>query len=130
LHTYLNFQENISHGDIDKLNAELEDLKKYVGEDAIFDLYRGILFNLQSDFENSEPFFDRLVTEIPDFLDGYTYKLYGLLLQDKKDEALSLIAKMKERFSISEEELTFELQEEYKEFTDSEAYKNIFKSAE
>lgn len=130
LHTYLNFQENIVHGDLDKLNAAIDDLKKYVGEDPIFDLYRGILFNLQSDYEKSEPFFDRLVTEIPNFYGGYYYKLYSLLLQDKTSEALTLIAKMKEHFSINEEELTLELQEEYKEFTNSEAYKNIFKDAE
>lgn len=130
LHAYLNFQEEIVHGDLSKLNTAIEDLKKYVGEDAIFDLYRGIMFNLQSDFEKSAPFFNRVVTEIPDFFDGHYYKLYNLLLQNKKDEALSLITKMKERFSISEEEFTLELQEEYKEFTDSEAYKNIFKDAE
>mgnify|MGYP000394663059 CR=1 FL=1 len=130
LHAYLNFQEEIVHGDIDKLNAAIDDLKKYVGEDPIFDLYRGIMFNLQSDFEKSEPFFERITTQIPDFFDGYYYKLYCLLSQDKKDEALSLIAKIKERFLISEEEFTLELQEDYKEFTDSEAYKNIFKDAE
>ena len=130
LDTYLNFHESLIHGDLDKLNTAIDNLKKYVGEDTIFDQYRGILFNLQSEFEKAGPFFDRVITENPNFFGGYYYKLYNMLLRDKENEALSVIAEMKERFSISKEDFVFDLQEEYKEFTNSEAFQNIFKSAE
>lgn len=129
LHAYLNFKEHIVHGDLEKLNAAINDLKKHVGEDVIFDLYRGFMFNFKSDHKQAILFFDRIIKELPDFYDGYYYKLYGLLMQDKKEEAIRVTAKMNERFSISKEELIFGLQE-FQEFTSSEAFKNIFKSAE
>ncbi|WP_420572401.1 tetratricopeptide repeat protein [Kordia sp.] len=129
LHVYLNLLETIFLADIDKLNKAINELKKYVGEDAIFDVYRGLLYNLQSDYDKAIPFFDRLITQSPEFHDGYIYKLYTLLTQNKTDEALVLVTKIKERLSMSEENLTFQISE-FQTFINSEAYKNIFKSAE
>ncbi|MFK7749141.1 MAG: tetratricopeptide repeat protein [Kordia sp.] len=131
MHAYLNFQESFMQAtpNLDKLNTAIDNLVDYVGEDPIFDFYRGLIYDLETDFEKAVPFFDRLITEIPDFFEGYYYKLYGLLLQNEIDEALSLTTKMTESFTVNEEDLSFDLQE-FPAFINSEAYKNIFKNAE
>lgn len=129
LHAYLNVQESMMTKDLTNLNTAIEDLKKYVGEDEVFDLYKGILYNNQSNFEQAISSFDLVIAQNPDFFDAYSYKLFNLLELDKNEEAIKVITTINKRFPINEEDLTFDLQE-YKTFTELEAYKNIFKSAE
>ncbi|EDP94550.1 hypothetical protein U8527_16640 [Kordia algicida OT-1] len=129
LHAYLKFQETLVFGSPDELNTAIENLKKYVGEDSIFDLYKGLVYNAKSNFKEATQHYDLVIKQDPNFFDAYFYKLFNLLQQDKTEEALKVITTMNKRFVISEEGLTFDLQD-YKDFTASEAYKNIFKSAE
>ncbi|WP_298519934.1 hypothetical protein [uncultured Kordia sp.] len=129
LHAYLDFRKNVITGDIDQLNTAIDALKEYVGEDPVFDLFRGLMYYYQGDSETSSSFFNHLIANVPDFYDAYLYKLCNYILDDKTTEALEIVVQIKDRFSIDEKAFTEELFE-FKAFTSSEAFKNIFKSAE
>lgn len=125
LHSFLNFQKSILKGDLDQLNTAIEKLEKYVGEDAIFDLYRGIIHYDSLEYDTAITYFDGAITKIPDFYHAYFYKLYTLLLQEKTTDALSLVATINDRFFVSEEDFTSSLLD-FPDFTSSTTYKSIF----
>ncbi|MEM6687267.1 MAG: hypothetical protein AAF617_15915, partial [Bacteroidota bacterium] len=129
LHSYLNFKKHIFKGNLTQLNAAIDELKKHVGDDLLFDLYRGFTLNLTADYEQAIPYFDTIITKMPALYEAYYYKLESLLVLNKEKEALSLVAEMKHHFLLQEEDFTLSISD-FQEFIQSEAYKNIFKDAE
>ncbi|MBC8757518.1 hypothetical protein H2O64_22805 [Kordia sp. YSTF-M3] len=128
-HSYLNFQKSILEGDLNQLNKTIKILQQHVGEDPIFDLYRGIMYYYNLEYDKAIPFFDRVMTTMPSFYDGYYYKLYTLLLQEKTNDALNLVATMNDNLFLDEEELELNLAD-FEDFTSSKAYKTIFNDSE
>ncbi|PTX59032.1 hypothetical protein C8N46_111101 [Kordia periserrulae] len=129
LQAYLDFHEKAITGDLKDLSAAAEHLKKYTGDDIVYDLYKGIYFYLKNEYEEALIFFNRTIQKDPTFFDAYNYKLFSLLMLNEEEKALNVLVELKKDFSISEETIILELQD-FPEFIASEAFQNTFKNAE
>lgn len=113
----------IMKNQFDDALATLDKLDNSIGVDDFLDYYRGNIYYMKKDFKMSKDKFLNIVSNYPNFIEGYDSLLTLYIEGEEKEKAIEILNVMVERFDLKKEELKSSVEETFQDFSKSNEFK-------
>ncbi|MFY7669858.1 tetratricopeptide repeat protein [Tenacibaculum sp. MEBiC06402] len=113
----------IMKNQFDDALTTLDKLDKSIGIDDFLDYYRGNIYYMKKDYKMSKDKFLNVVSNYPNFVDGYDGLLTLYIESNEKGKAIEILNVMVERFDLRKEDLKSSVEETFQDFSKSNEFK-------